>query len=1000
MTVDPRLDAFQLPSLTWAAAYDEPTGRLAITHDEKGILIYAVEDVLAGKLSPGATLATDGVPTAVCQKTLPDRRVWVVAGKNAPQVHVLDAESLQELGTVTVEKAKFIDFLTGSANPNDPYVYYSTQCNDNTGADPKWDRFGRINVVAMQPDGQTDNQAPEIFDASVPADGDVIYCGQHSGGLQAVRWPGQRDEEGHVALQAISGANTYEGGYVPAPYGRFVAVSTVLKSRNLWETNVIADFLPKAFFRNRPLMLGVSPQNEIAVGSANDGRRLGCVPLPPAWAREPGRPPPSDFRQRPDTAPMLKTSFLAAFADDQRQLGLLVLNQGLAVLQLSKLKLRAEKSLIVRNHLPATVVVGQEVTVDLATEAENVTFQWIGVKDERDPEVSRLLLAPETSAVQGKRLTLAASVNAQQTEVFLTDLTPLAGLSPPLTIQMDDEQMTLTAIDDFRDSIKVQRTAGSPHSVTAQVFALTDAGPAAPKPSPPKVEGRTFRWTPSPDQVGEKSIRMQAKSGKTVHRWHWEVTVEQPSAAMPFYLTGIKPKPGGTQAVVWGQPADVAASRTPAPPTGKFFLGILDLTTKKMIRHREVPRRILAATLHESGIYATLDMLDPAKSTQLTPSRILRFRTEDLEVAGQVATEEHCNELEVIADRYLAGFSRWGQTYRFTVPDMKPVEPALPTFRELRTAGRLRDGYLWDGVVWDQAMATPRLLLFPVQYGAKPPQDGYRIMAGQLGMVRIHTHGPFVCTWYQDEQVFHHGFSLLEYPGAAICEYGSLNLYSWEEGGKFAGTRDRVPDGKVALVPPQTLTRDQAESRGYVADQAGIVYVVFLGSLHAIPLEQLVPKKAPPFRFEERQSTFVLEVDKPTKIQYSAPGAVRYDLQLHTMMPGSFDEPPAIQARSADGSFEIALEVTNQMLNNISGGVNQMARSPGAKVEDLLAAYAKAVGPTFEVLTGRTPQGVPFPVYAVVIAENAEGKKAGLAHSYLVEIPLARMQQYYGGGQN
>lgn len=998
INIDQRVNAFQLPGLTWAAAYDELTGRLAITHDEKGILVYAVEDVLAGKLGPRATIATDGLPTAVCLKALPDRRVWVIAGKNAPIVHVLDSQSLQELGTVAIDKAKYIDFLTGSTNPQDPFVYYSTHCHDNTLPPPKPERFGRINLVTLQPDGQTADRAPDIFDAAIPDDGQRIYCGVANSGVQVARWPAQRDSEGGVTLPAISSANTNEGGYVPAPDGPFVAVNMGLLSRNFWQTNMILDFLPKAFFRHRPLMLGVAP-GVIVLGSTNDGRRVASVPLPPEWGREPGRPPPTDFRQRPGTAPMLRSYFLAAFADDQRQLGLLVVNQGLAVLPLVKLNLPDEKSLIVRNQLPASVAVGQEVTVELATDAEDVAFEWVGTKGKRDPPDARLLLKPEPVAVKGKQLTLAASVNAQQTEILLASLTPLAGLSPPLTVQIDDERMTLTAIDEFRTSIRVTRTAGSPHSVTATVLVPTGDEPAAVKPSLPTVEGRTFRWTPSTDQIGERSIRMRAKSGKSVFRWHWDVTVEPASAAaIPFYLTGIKPEPGGTRAVVWGQPAaDSTVSGKLAPPTGKFFLGILDLATKQVIRQREVPRRILAATLHESGVYASLDLRDPEKPTQPTASRILRFRTEDLEVAGQVTTAEHGAELEVIAGRYLAAFSRWGETYRFTVPDLKPVTPELPMFRELRIAGRLQDGWLWDGVVWDQAMTTPRLLLFPVQFGAKPAQDGQRVLAGELGLIRLHTCGPYVCTWYQNEQVFHHGFSLLEYPGVAICEYGNLNLYSWEEGGKFTGDRDRVPDGKVALLPPQTLTQAQGQAQGYIADEAGIVYVALLGKLHAIPLEQLVPKKKDLFRFEERQSTFVLEADRPTKVQYAAPGAVRYDLQLQTMAPSPFPEPPTIQARSADGAFEIALDVNPQVLTNLTGGMAAVAEATADSPEARWTAYAKAVLPAFRALTGRTPRGVPFPVYAVVVAENAEGKKAGLAHAYLIEIPLARMRQFLGG---
>ena len=126
---DRRMAAFQLPAPTWAAAYDGPTGRVAVTHDEQGILLYSVDDLLAGRLSPAAEIATAAVPTAVCQKTMPGRRVWVVAEQDAAKVRVFDADSLQELGEVTLEDLVYVNFLTASPNPDDPFVYYVTQQN-------------------------------------------------------------------------------------------------------------------------------------------------------------------------------------------------------------------------------------------------------------------------------------------------------------------------------------------------------------------------------------------------------------------------------------------------------------------------------------------------------------------------------------------------------------------------------------------------------------------------------------------------------------------------------------------------------------------------------------------------------------------------------------------------------------------------------------------------------------------------------------------------------
>lgn len=42
--VDQRIEGFVLPAPTWAAAYDEISGRLAVTNDDDGIVVYDVDD--------------------------------------------------------------------------------------------------------------------------------------------------------------------------------------------------------------------------------------------------------------------------------------------------------------------------------------------------------------------------------------------------------------------------------------------------------------------------------------------------------------------------------------------------------------------------------------------------------------------------------------------------------------------------------------------------------------------------------------------------------------------------------------------------------------------------------------------------------------------------------------------------------------------------------------------------------------------------------------------
>lgn len=107
---------YKLPGNTWAAAYDEPTGRLAVTNDEAGIVIYRIDDILSGRFAPEKTLPTTGLPTAVFCKILVDRRVFVFAGKDDPQVALVDADSLEPLGEIPLQNLAHVELLDGSTN--------------------------------------------------------------------------------------------------------------------------------------------------------------------------------------------------------------------------------------------------------------------------------------------------------------------------------------------------------------------------------------------------------------------------------------------------------------------------------------------------------------------------------------------------------------------------------------------------------------------------------------------------------------------------------------------------------------------------------------------------------------------------------------------------------------------------------------------------------------------------------------------------------------------
>jgi len=73
-------------------------------------LIYDLDELVKGELAPVATIPTKGLPTAVCLKPLPDRRVFVVAGLDAPELMLIDAETLEPTGRLVLSELKYVKF--------------------------------------------------------------------------------------------------------------------------------------------------------------------------------------------------------------------------------------------------------------------------------------------------------------------------------------------------------------------------------------------------------------------------------------------------------------------------------------------------------------------------------------------------------------------------------------------------------------------------------------------------------------------------------------------------------------------------------------------------------------------------------------------------------------------------------------------------------------------------------------------------------------------------
>lgn len=1025
--LDERLTGFDLPGTTWSTAYDASSGHLLVTNDENGILAYDLDDLVEGKPVVKTVIKTVGVPAAVCFKPLGDRRVFIVAGKGSNELQVIDADSLNQTGTVSIAKVSHVDFLTSSENPKDPYLYFSTRNNQDVKG-YSYAPIGRINLDTAKEDGYTKE---DYVDATISQDGSRVHVRHNSYGWEA-EWP----ELLTKSAGDFSGRQSDSCYYLQ---DEVVLGNKVFNRFNGLQVGSIK-FLAGAKFKKHPITFGISGQG-LVFGSSNTWLQHDTIPLPEGWIKR-GQDQSSlanenrDFRLRPSIYPFIQSSFCSMKADDKRDLGLLVLGERIVIAPYSKSKVPLEPDLRTSNALPASATVGEKLAIHLETADPNTVFEYIPSLDgfERDSSVevkpsrqsseekrsvkkSKVeTQLPEETAKHAAKLTLNAAVNSTQKVLYMAKMDSIGSLRLPFTIQVGDEKMTVLGFDDLNECLTVERTNGTEHSVSSPVYALIEQNSEIPVESKPAIaDGKTLEWTPTPGFVGRRNIHLRARSGSVTRDWFWEVDVRNFSPELPFKVVGIEVENGGTQAVVWGQStvpiqqsnSAMSNATALAPKDQEYFVGVYDVDQRKLLRYEKIAKRITSATIHQGQIVVCVN----------TPKlEFVRFDAETLKERGKALAPKLFNRLTVIGSKFLFAEAADGN-HRFSFPSLEELPKTQLQYNH-KIAGRLKDGWVWDGVVWDKEMTKPRLLLFAVHFESSNTHERQFVTSTQSGFTYSFTEGPSVCAWLPAKSISNSlggQLYLNDYPGSVSQEGLGLRLQSW------ANSSQRTLDGSQPTWSRTSITVEEANEilrsesmptlnarnfdtrspfPSYLAQDDTYLHSATLGKLVSIPKKYLFNEK-PLFRFEEKQDTFVLECGKTNKIRYSAPEAVSYEFRLWRYLPSNFQSEPDIFLKSKDGNFELKWDDPQPFIRGALNLVNRFDPDENVRtfqsVESVskaaLNAYSKAITPAFKQLVGKNPKTVYVPVYVMVTAKHEDNiQTAGLVHAYLIEVPAKAMQ--------
>ncbi len=996
---DPRLWEYGLPGIAFSTAYDPPTGRLAVCNDEQGLIIYELDSVMEGKAAPVKMFPTQGLPTFVCLKPIGDKRIFCLASNEA-QLQTIDAESLEIVSDTKLDIEDFALYLDGSTNAQDPYIYFSTS-----------NRF--VGRVDMRDGTQSELSTAKFTDFRVSPDGRRLYLRPPTTGSGFVgSWEDIVSYDQSKQNWQGSRFSRDKRQSLPNVIGNFMSIDSFLFTPSMKVMTSELRYHAHACFQQRPVILG-SNSLALVLASANDLQSMVMVPFPKDWMRKDHPYSPKDFRTRYAGVGGFKTRHLDVHVDDQRDLGLVVLDDRMLLVPLSNFGLPAEPDLRPKVQLASQLTPGQDYSVDLVRSTPPAEFQIEFVPSARGVEDRYGLIMRQSDPSQGSgpRLKVSAAMDVEQKEIFVLDLRPLEGESLPMKVVVSGETMIVHEVDRAENKLVVTRTQRTRHSgySEVQVFSNPPALPAT--GSLPTVDGATLRWSPALNQTGRHVIRMRSRLGQDVHEWFWEVEVANPRANLPMKVIGIETDPESKLAVVWGQKyltdLNLREDLLTLDKPNTYYVGVYDTGEQRLLRYQEVDKPIMSAAIDATGIYVcftTLDVVPKAdfKEEQarqqamykVMSTQLARLDPDELKVTQAVDVPNHFSRLQLIAGKYLVAASRRpGKHASFNVPDLSPAD--TPNYA-VPIAGRVQSGWVWDGLLYDRKMETPKLMLYPVHFEDSGPRKAETFMPSIGKKIATTTNGQRT-SWLSTLQDFPGDRPSRDTPGAVSCINGRLDFYSWAATSRqYVGMAPR-PISVELMDPSQFLrlgsNRRYPESSGWVSQSDREIHAVAFGQLVTLPWQAVV-QPAESFQFIEEQTEFVLETDRTYSVNYRAPGADHFELHAFYSRAVMDNDKAPIRMSSTNGGFQLKFDDFDRLFgiakNTAIRGANRLGpEMRSASDTQKILAYQKHITPAFERLAGRPPIGIPVPVYVVVIADREiDDEQACLSHCYLVDVPM------------
>ncbi len=892
--------------------------------------------------------------------------LFFVGTEQSNKLHVFDA-NFKPLPAITLNGVANVIDLASSRFDKDTRIYF---CESTEGG-----RNSILGYYDVQSKQVTRDESINCGIVNVSADGRWLSCYQRER-TELVRRTGNK-----LAKAESRFTDPENGRFLKDRYTYHDKICTIdglitlqrVPGRNYTE------------FTKRPLGICWSPE-QLSILSSNDYRVLAQFPLSTEWQAlyRVSAPPGNSYR----------FTQCDLFADDQRMVALGRIRQQLFLAGLGDMGFPEEPDLRPTNPISDSMLVGQQLltTLGLPSGTQLQPLRSSSGLEWPDGEVATSIAGGSTRASSMPRL--MNDVSASDSAINFRFAERRWHPHQTFKLRIDQEVMAVSRVEGGEMDINgkreqvlvavVSRPNPQPHTKDALAEVVVNEPTPIDPANIPMTKDDKVAWRPAPGVCGVQYLRLLARSGETTREILQRIDITLPKRELPYVIYGLSVDRDNETALIWGR--DKGNGTT----LGKWKASIVDLTGKAPDRTIDVNKSILSGCVDKRAFYLAIDgqerpmpvYLDSNFWNSNERSEIQAYDINKMTPLKKVATTDKVIQLESLAGKYLIA----NKTLTLVLPDMKPI-PNRNTSHPTTFNGRVGDGWLFDGVLYDKDMVKPKLLVHPTFNLNSSSMRPASTMRNQSYDVIERVGGPqFQMINPRAGRIEDLGAPLSRLQGGVRIDTGWLRISGFPpaNGAEF-GMGQPITLAQCQLFKPRYQGSPywiQGEFFPIGASNENFV-CGYWDELWTAPMASLMPRTES-FQFPQQQDKFILNAHKPNTLNFSVENAQSYDLAFFNA--AGFSEP-LLSLHSDTGKFEFEFD-EKSLVDIATFEIKRVARSNGAGTNEMDSRpYEKLVADATQAYAGKKLNGVGIPIYACVTATHKDGKnRCILTHFYMVDV--------------